>query len=299
MEFSSQLVKVARILLKPHFDSVEVYLHSPERVAHGKWTAVIDVRSPELGKLKGTGTAGLVYDAFLKALVELGENIVVKQNGLQDRNGLSGGLFLRTASQRSKCELLERDAFLFHYREREAFSPIEVSSDYHKSKGIRLFRMSSADDRVFCILATDINCSEGKSECLLIGLGASESLEEAIQKAIAEYSIMLYDHEFRPGWCAFLAKDPSRIRRVPDFHHIQSRSARNIEIFKLLCRGLKGRGRKSDLAQKVNESWEQEIFESPVRLVRYVKFSNPFLMPLIFGKPEPTSGDENLYHPIW
>lgn len=299
MEFSSRLVKVARVLLKPHFDSVEVYLHSPERIAHGKWTAVIDVKSLGLGKLKGTGTAGVFYDAFLKALVELGENIVVKQNGLRDRNGLSGGLFLRTASQRSKCELLERDAFLYHYRSGEAFSPIEVDSDYYKSKGICLFRMSSADERVFCILATDVNCSKGKSECLLIGLGASESLDEAIQKAIAEYSIMLYDHEFRPGWCAFLAKDPSRIKRVPDFHHVQSRSTRNIEIFKQLCQGPRGLGRKPGFAHKVNKAWKQEIFGSPVHLVHYVKLSNPLLTPLIFGKPEPTSGDENLYHPIW
>ncbi len=60
--------------------------------------------------------------AFTKALCEFGEVIVARQLSLANRNGLAGGVFKRTAISRAKSELLERDAFLYHYAIRIPFT---------------------------------------------------------------------------------------------------------------------------------------------------------------------------------
>jgi hypothetical protein len=301
VEFSSRLTKVSKILLKPQTSKLAVYLHSPSTNFNRRWIAVVDAVTEQVGKLKGSGVAASKDVAFLKAIVELGENFIFKFEGLADRNGIAGGLFRDAAKQRAVNELVERDAFLYHYRGKIPFIAIErIASKDHGS--ILLFTMASPVPQIKCYLATDEKCAKGDFPCILLGLGAHGDPLVARAKALDEYSTMYYDHLYRPGWCEFLECSPSKIGRITDFHHVQSRDPRNREIFKQLCTVGKDHQLSSARSIDVSKAWTYRHLESPVRFIRYVQASNPKITALSFGVPEPGSSNNQerpLFHPIW
>jgi hypothetical protein len=157
--------------------------------------------------------------------------------------------------------------------------------------------MASASKNLFSFLATDNFCASGKNDCLLIGLGCHPTFEVAINKAVGEYSTMYLDHLMRPGWCADIEKKVTVAKRLPDFHHANSRDLRNIERFSNLCKSESQNSRNS-----LNQlTWKIEKLNSPLHFITFVKTQHPDLKRLEFGLAEPNSNEKEspLYHPIW
>lgn len=248
-------------------------------------------------KLKGSANAPTLVSAFTKALVEMGEAFVLRAHGLTDRSGVAGGIFPKAIGLRAQSELLERDAFLFHYRNRISFEKFaELAHPFWPEENVLVFKLKSASEGFHCFLATDTKCANGRNQCLLLGLGAHTDIETAKNKAIGEYATMLMDHKQRPDWCKHLALDPALSTRPPDHHHAHSRDPRNISCFKALCSG------NSEGSRKLKHlNWATQSMESPLIFFRYQKVECDDLLKLEFGKPEPQQNQEDppLFHPIW
>jgi hypothetical protein len=300
MEFSRRLSAVAKLLFKPPASRFTAYLKQLDVDADKKWMAVVEITTDEYGRLKGAGVDSSRELAFLKGVVELGEAYVFRAQNLNTSSGLAGGVFLRSAVRRAKNELLERDAFLFHYRKVHPF--LSVSSfNASPDRNLLLFEMASADPSVHCFLATDNRCAVGEAACLLIGLGAHEEKSVARSKAINEYSVMYDDHVKRPGWCDYLEQHPEKVSLKTDFHHVQSRDPRNKEIFRKLCQIQERPASIREMRSTALNSWSLKQLFSPIRFIKYVQADNPYITKLAFGQPEGDSEEhlKPLYHPIW
>lgn len=261
---------------------------------------MVDIDSEEFGRAKGSGmTTDSVNSSYIRAVVELGENIIFKTKRLEDRGGLSGGFLFSEAIQRGKYELIERDSFLYHYRERAPFLSRRASQE----GDALLFEMKSKVPGVHCFFATTRECANGQNPCLLLGLGAHKDPSQAQRKALGELSTMQLDHDLRPGWCEALAASPEKISRLPDYHHVQSRDSRNIEAIKEIC-SVSGEslGKQAGYDSEIQRQWRVEKMESPIRFAKYCHISNSRLEALKFGFPEEKSlwrSESPLYHPIW
>jgi hypothetical protein len=299
--FSGRLSTLAKFLFKAPIDTIDIYVHEPTAATHGYWIVVADGNYATWSPMKGSGMALNMLDAFIKAIVELGEVYIVRQLGLQDRNGLSGGLLTSTAEFRAKAELIERDAFLYHYRNQLSFHPAPlVIPTIDVQRKILVYEMQNTEDGFYSYLATDSNCAIGQSPCLLIGLGAHSDRDIAISKAVGEYSTMHLDHILRPNWCGILEKDRTKAKRLPDFHHSYSRDPRNILRFVNLCSVNDSKFKlRSKLAA---DTWCKKKIVSPLRFFCFVQAENKSLLQLTFGKPEIDEyleQDGPLYHPVW
>jgi hypothetical protein len=304
MEFSSKLAGITRILLRPNARMVEVYLHSPSSENQGLWMAVLDIEDDCSFRYKGTGISRRKEEAFIKALVEVGENIIVRRDSLKDRGGIAGGFLGFLATERAKNELCERDAFLFHYRNVTPFLSREEFLFKINGPKIIIFEMRSRVAGYRAFLATSEECSLGTGDCILLGFGSDSDPEVAKQKATNEFSTMFFDHARRPGWCAELEKGKREILRLPDLHHVASRDSRNILRFKKMCSITESSSCNSFPEQiaKNSSKWGIEYLKSPFCFVKYVRVSNPMLAPLTFGGYETSGLDEGnspLRHPVW
>lgn len=297
VESSHQLAKITKTLLKEKTIKTSVYFKRPSAETNELFIVVVSVTLQNGFKIKGSANAPTLTSAFTKALIEMGEVYILKSQGFKDRSGIAGGLFSKSITTRAQAELLERDAFLFHYRNKISFEKSDqFAHPFWTKEYIVVFRLMSASNRFHSFLATDSKCADGNHQCLLLGLGAHTDIESAKNKAIGEYATMLMDHRQRPDWCKRLALDPGLSTRQPDHHHAHSRDPRNISLFKDLCSGsLPGTRRTQQL------NWTNQSLESPLRFFRYLKADCPELLKLEFGKPEPQQGQEEqpLFHPIW
>jgi YcaO cyclodehydratase, ATP-ad Mg2+-binding len=300
VDFSSSLSRIGRLLVKRKPESLDAYVGFA-RQESPDITVTLSTAYKDIGKLQSTGTSCTIERAFFKALLELGEIIIQRTHGFVDRNGVAGGFVHSSTKQRAQCELVERDAFLFHYRNLVSFcKAIQVPSACTtlERNEIRVFEMASADDRFRVAIATSRECAENRSECLLIGMGADRDIESAAAHAVREYNIMVMDHRMRPGWCEKVYDVPSLTNRLPDVHHARSRDKRNLERFSSLCAAPALRERVS----LTRSRWSIERFDSPIRFAIYYRVSHPDLVPLEFGIPEAWSLKDRagpLFHPIW
>lgn len=323
--YSGKLSQVARYFFRPPSVRFDVYIHCTKSGSRELKVAVVEgtlirvqdkvrfgkppVDGTDLIKVKGTGTAESESTAFIKALVELGESYLVRELKLPHRCGLAGAFFLDQATLRAKAELIERDSFLYHYRNHVPFSRlIEVVSIKEACKGLYLYQMVSADPFFNAVFATDENGVNGVGPCLLMGLGSHPKLAVAKAKAKQEYLVMALDHKQRPGWCEELFKSLGKVERLPDLHHCHSRDIRNLNRISSICKKAP-RGKDPDGPNKSSERilsrqirWEEKRLPSPLRFVKYIQVVSPDLATLDFGHPEPreTWGSiEPLYHPVW
>lgn len=195
---------------------------------------------------------------------------------------MASGIFWRTARHRAISELIERDAFLYHYRNKISFE-----EQLYTCPTFSVYRMASAVPNYFAAIAIDHESINGKSECIKIGLGASASLNVAIRKASNECLVMIEDHGRNPNWCA------SDLRRttMPDFHHRQSRNSKNRFLMQSLCTVLSYSNRKP-VQLKIVES----RLVSPIPFFKLLQVKSN-LTNLTFGNSEPH--DEDMFHPIW
>jgi YcaO cyclodehydratase, ATP-ad Mg2+-binding len=291
LTFSKRLTAMARALFLAPVDYLDIFVAKP---MDGKnFTVTAEARIERGPLMSGTGSSSSEADAFIRALVELGEVWITNKLSLRDRNGLAGGLFKMQARMRAKAELIERDAFLFHYRKDIPFLQI-LDTKNIGGKNVLAFKMASADTKLTAVFAVDEAAVKGEAECLLMGMAAHRSTSLAIAKAFNEFSVMALDHAIRPGWCARLIEDlpknPEKAARLPDFHHAHSRDMRNLNRIKHLC----NTDGNFDLVKSTRSTkpilWSISDIESPVRFVKYQLVKTKDLIHLQFGVPE--SGGE-------
>lgn len=301
MGISRSLTRVAQHLLGARAGSAETFVHCPTMTTLGRSIAVTSFRTPSGAVHRGTGVARSEVEAFLKSVLELGEVIHCQEAGVSNRSGMAGGLLLGAAIERARSELIERDAFLHHYR---GGIPLQGAEFIIAREGvppgrgeIMVFLMSPAVPGVRCVLVTDELSVMGAEGCIWFGLGSHPDFAVAVQKALGEYASMMLDHELRPGWCARVFDGIEPASCLPDLHHAASHDPRNRRRFREIC----GSGKRQPGPRPMGVvHWLEREVPSPVRYFRFVHSVAEGLIPLEFGIPESIPENESpLLHPIW
>lgn len=296
MDLSDPLIQVTRHLLRDPSGFIAVHVHEPQERTKNRFIVVCEWEKRSGHWLRASGVAGSRVEAYVKAIAELGEVALCDRDSLPDRSGIAAGFIEKNAVVRAKSELIERDAFLFHYRTGTPFLRREPALDASEAV---LFEMSSADLGYVSLLAVDRASLEGRRDCILLGLGCHPDRGVAASKAIGELACATLDHAMRPGWCKDIYEGNSPAKRLTDRHHAASRDPRNLERMGRLFAVRSGSviGERVDCSKR----WEIVSLESPLRYMRYFKATNDALAVLEFGRPESwtDSGSPPLFHPIW
>ena len=238
--------------------------------------------------MKAGGVASNLAEAYLKALSELGEILVIFEKKIESRNGISGGLFSVNAKERARNELVERDAFLFHYRSRTPFLNKRSIGE------LSAFELCSIEKGTYVVLVTDFKTAIS-SDCLRFGVAADSRLDVATAKAFLECLMIISSHSLSPNWCKTLGEktDLDVLQR----HHLASRDPRNLEIFEALCKCVPGSVRQLIY----DDGWQYQRLKSPIRGLVYWRATHGFVTEMTFGAIEPgiVSDDGPMLHPFW
>lgn len=291
MELSNYFSLVAKFFCKENFPATfEVNLHQTTKRRHNTLVVLRSFSKSEI--LKGSGEGHHLADGFLKAMIELGELQICRQFSLKNREGLAGGLFKKTALERAKCELIERDAFLFHFCNGIPF--IELP---YQDREIVLYQLLSATPKRNVILATLKQNQEGKADCVQLGLGCSQDIQIAINKSLSELERLRYQHLYHLDFCED-SHQSNRPKNNTDFHHQQSRNQHLISYFSFLCQTSQSSIHNRPV---INEAeWKYETVKGPFHLIKYFKVTHPHLEAISWGRPEEVKGvSSGFYAPLW
>ncbi len=295
MDLSATLNQLTRKLCKPTLETCQVHIRKAFGIENN-YRVVIDGKSAG-ESVQGGGISKSLLTAYAKALGEFGEGLVCLRENHDNRSGMAAGLLFFQAVDRAKAELIERDAFLHHYRNEVPFlgrRPLQRAKSRSFIAPVA-FRMATAHPDWHSFLVTDDLCATGQRTCLLFGTAADRNEKLALQRAHDEYQVIAHVHNIRPSRCAELAGDSSSSSSA-DRHHLSSRDSRNLERFRTLCspmRATKG-GRQS-----IHNQWEIERLQSPIETMVYARVRHRELTPLVFDIPEAVAGNTPLYHPFW
>lgn len=287
MDLQNKLRILTRFLLKPLAKDIQVFIHDPE--AGSKEICVVVICKCLNIDFKGSSFSDDIFTAYFKAVCELGENLISNDVGLTNRNGLAGGLIWKNTLLRARAELLERDSFIFHYRNRLAGKILTDNKEYI------LLKLSSSDPRFHVVMTVGKDYLNFAHTCLCVGLAASMDLEEATRKSLNEYNGMRLNHRLITCREKPLG-EPDNWLKLTDFHHNESRNPLNKKIFRELCSG------KEMMYSRVFSAdlWRVQKIKSPVRLLKYALVNHPQLESLSFGIPYEVIGFENrVFHPFW
>lgn len=288
VDLQSRLGQVARFFFQGRVESCHVFIHEPRENNLYRFSVVISVKLN--GREVNGSSSGLsLYNTFLKALCELGENIITSNLGLNNRSGVAGGLILNNCIDRAKAELIERDAFLYHYRNLIPFR----KSDSKTVDEMR-FELNSVDPSFSVNLVMNREYLEKKDSCLILGVAGNKDALCSSERAYCEYSSMYLNHKEFIN-CSNLRPVLEKSAKV-DFHHHHSKSWENKTIFKKLCL------EESSFEKRSYDDrlWKIEELNSPLLFFKYVRAEHPELIKLEFGLPELFPQFENLvYHPFW
>ena len=269
---------------------LKVFVHKPTIKTRYRWLVVVNIVDSLSCKYKGSATSSNPIEAYIKAVAELGESLICSSLNFGNRSGIAAGLLTSQAIVRAKSELIERDAFLYHYRNAIPFTAVKEIDD---NDGLLAFQMQSAEKNYYSYLVTDVKCSTGASECLLFGTGCHPSEKIAIEKAVQEYVSIALNHELKPEWCNGNSNEQLQHKSLTDRHHFASRDFRNIERFRLLCLVREPAGPRPN----VGDDWKITRLSSPLRFFNFVYVQNESLISMTFGEFERIEGD--LLHPFW
>lgn len=292
MDVSSSLIQITKWFIRDRNRNINIHIFPKSKNTLNLWQVIIEVEWDQKKLIGSSGGSKSLFEAYLKALSELGENIILDSSALMSRCGIAGGLFESQAIIRAKAELLERDSFFYHYRNKVPF--YDTFTLFKDGIELCIFQLQSSDPHFYSYLATDKDCTLGKSSCLLFGTSAHPDKNVAIEKAIQEYSAIRLNHILQPERCESLFKNPDKIATIMDKHHIASRDPRNLNRFQNLCQTSKNMGNRKQIDPK---NWETQKLKSPFRLLKFIRVDHPDLIKMTFGIPEP--GEDKLFHPFW
>ncbi|MFK8139414.1 MAG: hypothetical protein AB8E15_13725 [Bdellovibrionales bacterium] len=250
---------------------------------------VILIETHIFGRLKASSSDLNMYLSFIKALSELGENIIREQHSLENRDGLAGGILPSGAKKRGRWELVERDAFIFHYRSSVPFKMLKDDPE----NNIQLFELSCSIKDVRCVVAFD--SSVKYSDRVIFGIKTNKEISKAIEGAINELSSMLLIHEMDKS--ELVEKRESRkVERPLDHHYLALFDSRNLRILNSLKLNQSRAYRLPD-RRKESINFKFQKFSSPVRFLSFYQAKTDEIESISFGVPEP--GTKDLYLPFW
>jgi hypothetical protein len=134
--------------------------------------------------------------ALVKALVECFERKVCRENALLNSNGVASHFSAVEAKKNSEAEYLERVCFLLHFYTASAFGEVlgqdPLGHQLYQFPGVlqfcsRLIGYGSSRANRYAIVASLARLQlPGRCDGFVVGLGASESLSLALEKANQE-----------------------------------------------------------------------------------------------------------------
>ena len=300
----SNIFKIITHFLLINSDNLKVFIYKPHSHTGKKWIFVIS-NSINNERISGTGSSKYLFNAYLRSLSELGEEIIRVKYNMHSRSGLAGGLRKKNILNRCKSELVERDSFFFHYRKCIPFqTPILNSTK--SCKDLITFELSSKFDSIKVALVTKrIHFLENKP-FVHFGTGANSNWETAIKKAEDEYYSLLIFFEANKKLILSWVDNNIKPKNVMYLHLLACFDERNIEIFKKLCSKslYKDSNNNTEKNDEINEFWEIEKFNSPIKFFQFYKVENSNLTPIVFGgqefsKNSISTEQRSLYHPFW
>ena len=291
MDVQSALRSAARLFLK---EGSEVRVQvDPHRVTaeHGHDVRVGCHYSTK--RLSGLAWDRSLLRAFLRALLEVGEEILRVKWQLDSRSGLAGGVLVGPTWLRARGELVERDAFFYHYRNRIPFRKVGVRRIDNVM--LDVYQLESADPEIAVAFVIAQSWSEASS-FLHFATAASVDLDSASLRASKEYlSLKRYlavnseRLSARAGNSAECLKDRSL------FHFKACTDPRNLEIFRIL---LCGESRMASGRCSRPLVWMMTRYRSPIRGFKFLRAESTDLQKIEFGIPEGNE-DPPLFHPFW
>ena len=295
MDLKTALRLGARVLLpRPQFADPRVSIYRLAPLS--RFLVTISTRFDDLSVVGG-GAGTNPFGALLKAVAECGEVVVARKCGLSHRSGIAAGLSSDATVRRAKDELLERDAFLFHYRNQVPLRPLE--SSLAQAAGCDLFALDLADSsRKGCLALLRREFSPSEGSCLVFGTGVGKNENDAATRAISEALTLKLRHELDSKWCRTHHAVSNENRSGPDFHHFASRDPRNLATFERLASGRPLQA--SPKPRTLTGSFAVVSEVSPVRPFKFARVTHDGLESIEFDGPEPSCDANNpLYHPFW
>lgn len=288
VDLQHRLSQALKFFVKEKFDKSQVYIHWPSENNFFLYCVVIKLSRGDV-EFKSSALGKNLYVAYIKALCELGENIICRRDNIQNRSGIAGGFFKANSFCRAKAELIERDAFLYHYRNMIPFKFLK------RSNGYDAYQLISIDPCYHVTLVMNSDYVGDNENCLKLGMGCEKDISDSIEKAHNEYSGMYLNHKIFSK-CDISDLYRKEWDRKTDFHHSQSMSLENKAIFRILCR------HNTKTTSRIYDSslWSSRLLDSPLRFFKYIKVDHPQVEKINFGEPEKFKQFEKLvYHPFW
>jgi hypothetical protein len=300
VDLRNQAIKITQFLILEKLDNLQIDVETPNGENGHQFVLRISANLKQY-KIKSLGANENFYLAILKANFELGEAIIAKEHNILLRSGLAGGFFKKNIVERAKAELIERDAFLFHYHSKIPFNKIGMIDILrHRTKyTFNIYEMSSASDRYFsCLVSPGIESLNGRK---YIHFGTASGLKSiqysTISKAIEEYfSLDIFKNHSKAN---IIKRYLNPNYSGPKSKHIAAVfDERNIELFQILMG--QSSGEKTRLLSKNLENlWNVLQINSPIRGAKYFIVSNPELRKLMLDQNESDDHTNPLYHPFW
>lgn len=289
MDLQSILGKTTKLLLLPNDLMPVVYYYPCSQKTFYRHQVVIEINLK--GRIvRSSSSARAMIQVYIKAVSELGECLLRERMNLHTRSGIAGGFLTSNAVMRAKAELLERDAFFYHYRGRFPFLSKETLTI--KGNEIHLCKMATQDKSYHSYIAFHADYLNGKCPCLIFGTGTHLDATLARERALDEFSSLFMNHEHFPEWCPGLNGKRMDEVSLADWHHQASKDKRNQQIMSHLCSV-----QCSDREIFNEQHWEIKELISPLRGFKFVYVSHPQLSAITFGEEE--KSEAGLYHPFW
>lgn len=290
MDLQGSLTHLAKFLIKDKDIAKKVRLQIIRN--EDLFTILISSRTKS-GPKRGSGTNGNIFIAFIKSILELGEEIIRDDLGLHCRSGLAGGLFSKSIIERGKCELLERDSFFYHYRNR---IPFEVGKEIEMGRRtFYVYKLKCSCPDYFTILIKEKEKLFLNQEMVFFTMATSKSINEAIKKCIEEYYSLEVFLDQNTTFLKYLLEGSvnSDNQIVP--HLLASFDRRNIERFNELC-SLFFDDKKTPGAC-LDTSWKITSVQSPIKIFKFFRVESSELVKIRFNVQE--ESDPGLFHPYW
>ncbi|MBL6988878.1 MAG: hypothetical protein ISR65_03835 [Bacteriovoracaceae bacterium] len=243
-----------------------------------------------------TGTNENLLTAYLKSILEFGEEILRGELGLNDRCGMAGGLIRKNIIERAKAELLERDSFLYHYRSKHPLKKLRTIT--YRGKVFDVFQMHCCQKGYYAIFIKEPQKYYLEREICHFTTASGRNLEATIKKALEEYfSLEIFLDKNRSDIVLLL--DGGLTGDNPIFPHVKSMfDERNLNRINHICNESLPKEHSGPQTEREIPSWEVEKLGSPLKLFDFYKLKSSNLHQLDFGTPEEKISPP-LYHPFW
>jgi hypothetical protein len=278
MNLQRLLTQIAKLFIKIKYQELSLAINPSYHGQSVEFTVVIEVIETETQKLfTGKGRAGNSWGAFLQALLKLGETIIIEKEGLLDQSAIASGPIFFNNTERVKTELVERDAFLFHYQNQIPFRPISTKEGESSTRPIHFFALETIDETYHSVFAIGPLHTSTKGENVVRGMGTHPLQNLACQKALEAIQETEYEERIQA------------LCYPQNFTKSNSENVRKSEAQaeKLL------QGRR--ISKLFPYAWDIETYHSPIRFFQYSKVTHPEISSVKFIPHHPSPSHRSLY----